>query len=91
VAGLTGNATARVGRSDNATSCTVNLTGVDHVTFLSVSPHMHKLGVHAKLELTRSTQTSALHDAAFDFNDPEGDRVPWTVLEVLHQEVGLGG
>ena len=31
------------------------------------------------------------YDAAFDFNDPEGDRVPWTVLEVLHKEVGLGG
>jgi hypothetical protein len=69
VAGLVGNATARVGRSDNATSCTVNLTGVDSVKLMSVSPHMHKLGVHAKLELTRAGQKSALHDAAFDFND----------------------
>lgn len=69
VSGLTGNATARVGRSDNVTSCTVNLTGVDHVTLLSVSPHMHKLGVHAKLELTRAGQKTALHDAAFDFED----------------------
>ena len=69
VSGLTGDATARVGRSDNATSCTVNLSGVDHVTFLSVSPHMHKLGVHAKLELTRAGQTSALHDASFNFDD----------------------
>jgi hypothetical protein len=69
VSGLTGNASARIGRSDNATSCTVNLTGVDSVTFLSVSPHMHKLGVHAKLELTRAGQTTALHDAPFDFED----------------------
>jgi mono/diheme cytochrome c family protein len=69
VAGLTGNATARVGRSDNATSCTVNLTGAESVTFLSDSPHMHKLGVHAKLDLQRAGQGSALHDAAFDFND----------------------
>jgi len=69
VAGLTGNATARVGRSDNATSCTVNLTGVESVKFLSVSPHMHQLGVHAKLELTRAGQETALHDAPFDFFD----------------------
>jgi hypothetical protein len=69
VSGLTGNANARVGRSDNATSCTVNLTGTDQVTFLSVSPHMHKLGVHAKLELTRDGQTTALHDGPFDFED----------------------
>jgi len=69
VSGLTGSATARVGRSDNVSSCTVNLTGTDHVTMLSVSPHMHKLGVHAKLELTRAGQTTALHDAPFDFED----------------------
>lgn len=69
VAGLTGDATARVGRSDNATSCTVDLSGADRVTLLSVSPHMHKLGVHAKLELTRDGQTTALHDAPFDFED----------------------
>jgi mono/diheme cytochrome c family protein len=69
VAGLFGNATAPVGRSDNATSCTVNLTGVENVTFLSVSPHMHQLGVHAKLGLTRAGQQSALHDAPFDFFD----------------------
>jgi len=71
VVGLTGDATARVGRSDNATPCTVNLTGTDAVTFLSVSPHMHKLGVHAKLDLTRSGQTSSLHDAPFDFEDQQ--------------------
>jgi hypothetical protein len=69
VSGLTGNATAPVGRSDNVSSCTVNLTGADEVTFLSVSPHMHKLGVHAKLELTRAGQKTALHDAPFSFED----------------------
>ncbi len=69
VSGLFGNASARVGHSDNATSCTVNLTGVDSVKFMSVSPHMHKLGVHAKLELTRAGQKTALHDAPFDFDD----------------------
>ena len=71
VVGLTGDATARVGRSDNATPCTVNLTGAEAVTFLSVSPHMHKLGVHAKLDLTRAGQTSSLHDAPFDFEDQQ--------------------
>jgi hypothetical protein len=69
VSGLTGNATAPVGRSDNASSCTVDVTGRDSVTFLSVSPHLHKLGVHAKLELTRDGETTALHDAPFDFED----------------------
>jgi hypothetical protein len=69
VAGLFGNATARVGRSDNATSCTVNVTGTEDVKFLSVSPHMHQLGVHAKLELTRGGQKTALHDAPFAFDD----------------------
>lgn len=69
VVGLTGNATAPVGRSDNATPCTVNLTGTDAVTFLSVSPHMHKLGVHAKLDLARAGQTTSLHDAPFNFDD----------------------
>ena len=65
-----------MGRSDNVTSCTVNLTGVDHVTFLSVSPHMHKLGVHAKLELTRDGQNTALHDAPFDFEDQRIHELP---------------
>lgn len=31
------------------------------------------------------------YDVAFDFDDPDGDRVPWSVLTALHQEVGLGG
>jgi hypothetical protein len=30
---------------------------------------MHQLGVHAKLELTRAGQGTALHDAPFDFFD----------------------
>jgi hypothetical protein len=68
VIGLIGNATAPAGRSDNETSCTANVTGGD-VTFLSVGPHMHKLGVHAKLELTRGGQTTALHDGPFSFED----------------------
>jgi len=69
VIGLTGNATAPVGHSDNVTSCTAAVTGTAPVHFLSVSPHMHKLGVHAKLELTRAGTKSALHDAPFDFLD----------------------
>jgi hypothetical protein len=67
VIGLTGNATAKPGRSDNVTSCTAVTTGDVHL--LSVSPHMHKLGVHGKLEQTRGGQTTALHDQPFDFND----------------------
>ncbi len=69
VIGLFGNATAPPGRSDNATSCTANVTAGETVRFLSVSPHMHQLGVHAKLELTRAGQTVSLHDAPFAFED----------------------
>lgn len=86
VSGLTGNATAPAGRSNNVSSCTVNLTGAEEVTFMSVSPHMHKLGVHAKLELTRAGQTTALHDEPFDFEDQriyELDNIPIRDGDVL--------
>jgi hypothetical protein len=71
VIGLLGDATARPGRSDNTTPCTARVTGGENVTFLSVSPHMHKLGVHAKLTLERSGTIEALHDAPFNFEDQQ--------------------
>lgn len=71
VVGLIGSATAPPGRVDNVSRCTVNVTGTDSVKLLSVSPHMHQLGVHAKLELTRRGEKTALHDAPFSFEDQQ--------------------
>lgn len=72
VIGLFGNATAPPGqRVDNSTSCTASVTPGADVRFLSVSPHMHKLGVNGKLELTRNGQTTVLHDKPFAFTDQQ--------------------
>lgn len=70
VIGLVGNATAPVGRSDNTSSCNAVTDGRE-VRFLSVSPHMHKLGVHAKLGLTRDGKSTMLHDKPFSFEDQQ--------------------
>jgi hypothetical protein len=41
------------------------------IHFLGVNPHMHQLGVHAKLELTRAGKTTVLWDAPFSFMEQE--------------------
>jgi hypothetical protein len=50
---------------DDTSTCTVN--GTAHI--LSGSPHMHKLGVHAKLVLAQGGKQQVVHDAAFNFNE----------------------
>ena len=55
----------------NTDTCTVHLTnGSQPVFLLSSSPHMHQLGIAAKLEVLRSNGTiDVLHDKAFSFED----------------------
>jgi hypothetical protein len=68
--GLTASATAPAHMMvTNSSTCTVSTSmGPVHVT--GQSPHMHKLGVHAKLEYKpASGQSMVLQDAAFDFNN----------------------
>jgi hypothetical protein len=71
VIGLTGSATvpAKATNYSMPMSCTAAVTGGSAVTFLSTSPHMHKLGVHAYLSDTRAGNLMVLHDAPFDFNE----------------------
>jgi hypothetical protein len=53
---------------DNVGNCAVS-TPKGPVHVLSQSPHMHLLGVNAKLVLTRGGQQTVLHDAPFTFDD----------------------
>lgn len=73
--------------SSNSAVCTV--TSKTPVRVISASPHMHKLGVHAKLELLRPDGTAqVLHDRPFSFESQDaypldltlqpGDRVRTT-------------
>jgi hypothetical protein len=68
--GLTASATAPAHMMvTNTATCTVTTSmGPAHV--IGQSPHMHKLGVHAKLEYKPSGgQSMVLQDAPFDFNN----------------------
>lgn len=58
-------------RTTNTDTCTVRLTDPNQPVFLlSSSPHMHQLGVAAKLEVIRTDGTvEVLHDRPFDFED----------------------
>ncbi len=63
---LNGEATAPAHSTvDNVTPCTVSVPS--DVAVLSVTPHMHLLGVHSKLELTRGETHTVLHEAPFEF------------------------
>jgi hypothetical protein len=52
---------------ENAGICRMVTTEPVHL--LTSSPHMHKLGVHAKFEVTRNGVTTAIHDKPFSFED----------------------
>lgn len=53
-------------------TCTPNLTAGQTSTLLSVTPHMHFIGTHAKLELIRSNgQVETLHDEPFAFDNQQ--------------------
>jgi hypothetical protein len=63
-------------RVANAVECTVTATSEVH--FLAITPHMHKLGVHARLDLKRGdAPMEVLYDAPFNFAEqtlkPLGD------------------
>jgi hypothetical protein len=68
--GLNGSAVvAAMSRAETPVACEV--TADQEVTFVGLNPHMHQLGVHAKLELTRAGMTSVLWDAPFSFHEQE--------------------
>lgn len=72
VMGLTGDATAPAGQTKtNTSSCTAKVTGTEPLRILSVSPHMHKLGVHAFLSQTSGGMERVLHDADFMFDNQQ--------------------
>ncbi len=68
--GIIGDATAPAHQMvDNTTNCMVSAS-MGEVHLIGESPHMHRLGVHAKLLLTRSTgEQVVVHDMPFDFNE----------------------
>jgi hypothetical protein len=69
VVGISGNATAPAHqRVDNATTCTVTAS-MGTATLVTNSPHMHQLGVHAKLELKQGGVSTILHDDDFSFDN----------------------
>jgi mono/diheme cytochrome c family protein len=63
------SATAPAGkRHTSEYLCTVDAKEPVHL--FTSAPHMHKLGVHAKLEILRQGgQTEVVHDLPFDFHD----------------------
>ncbi|HEX5656464.1 MAG TPA: hypothetical protein VFX59_04680 [Polyangiales bacterium] len=63
------SATAPAGqRHTSEYTCTVDAKEPVHL--FANSPHMHKLGVHAKLEVLRKGgKTEVVHDRVFDFHD----------------------
>lgn len=67
VHGFTANAYAPAHSTNFDDTSTCTMSGTAHV--LSGSPHMHKLGVHAKLVFTQGGKQNVVHDAAFDFNE----------------------
>jgi hypothetical protein len=78
--GLRGNATVpAMQRAENAVPCTATTTSGD-VHFLAITPHMHRLGVHAHLDLKRgSDPMNVIYDAPYNFEEqtlkPLGDVV----------------
>jgi hypothetical protein len=69
--GFRGDATAPAHQMvDNVTNCNITTQGAVHI--LTNSPHMHKLGVHAKLVWTpQGGAAKVLHDAPFSFDDQQ--------------------
>jgi hypothetical protein len=65
--GLRGNASVPpLQRVANATPCTATTMGEVH--FLGITPHMHRLGVHARLDLQRGTEPmNVIYDGAYHF------------------------
>ena len=68
--GLRGNATVpAMQRVENAVPCTATTTNGD-VHFLGITPHMHRLGVHARLDLKRGTEPmQVIYDGAYNFEE----------------------
>jgi mono/diheme cytochrome c family protein len=70
---FTASATAPAGRRvDNVNTCTVKADQEIHL--VTSSPHMHKLGVHAKFEVIRADGTrEVITDKPFDFEEQTDD------------------
>jgi hypothetical protein len=69
VQGVMGNANVPAHQHvDNTTTCTVK-ADMGSATILANSPHMHKLGTHAKFVLTQGGMDTVLRDAPFSFED----------------------
>jgi hypothetical protein len=52
----------------NAATCTVTASAPVHL--ITSSPHMHKLGIHAKFEITRTNgMVEVVHDLPFNFEE----------------------
>jgi hypothetical protein len=69
VQGIMGNASVPAHQHvDNVSTCTVNASK-GTATIINNSPHMHKLGTHAKLVLTQDGKDTVLRDAPFSFDD----------------------
>jgi hypothetical protein len=88
-------------RLEIKSTCTVRST--EPVTIITSSPHMHGLGVHAKLSVQRADgKTEMIHDKSFNFEEQttwpintvvnNGDRVTTTCVYTNDrgQRVGFG-
>lgn len=55
-------------RIENSSTCTVQSSQPVHI--ITSSPHMHKLGIHAKLTVQRANgKTEVIHDKTFNFEE----------------------
>jgi len=86
---------------ENADTCTVQSTEPVHL--ITSSPHMHKLGVHAKFTVQRGDgKVEVIHDLPFNFEEQttrnidvvlnNGDKVTTTCVytNTTNQSVGFG-
>jgi hypothetical protein len=83
--GLNGSAVVKA-MSSASTPVMCQVTTTEEVRFLGINPHMHQLGTHAKLELTRGGMTSVIWDAPFKFTEQAMrplDNIPIMTGDVL--------
>lgn len=69
------------GTTSTGDTCTPRLTAGQTSTIISVTPHMHKIGVHSKLEVLRKGgMVETVLDKPFDFNNQTTYMLPTPVV-----------
>lgn len=68
-------------RGETSDTCTPNLVGDETSTILTITPHMHKIGAHSKIEVMRANgDTEVILDEPFDFDNQTSHSLPEPVV-----------